>query len=110
MDCLNEKWHGAVRFAHIVHDEVTGSGNVGYFINDRTIINMDGLINSYDYFRALQAGEGPAYLRKHGLTIIFANAKMLSLPPFYDQFGPYLQRFNDYGGKALFYLLDEPKY
>ncbi len=89
---------------------MTGGGNVGYFINDRTIINMDGLINSYDYFRALQGGEGPAYLREHGLTIIFANAKMLSLPPFYDQFGPYLQRFNEYGGKALFYLLEEPKY
>lgn len=58
---------------------MTGGGNVGYFINDRTIINMDGLINSYDYFRALQAGEGPAYLREHGLTIIFANATISAL-------------------------------
>ncbi|MBE0669523.1 MAG: hypothetical protein IH588_02945 [Anaerolineales bacterium] len=89
---------------------MTGGGNVGYFINGRTIVNMDGLINSNDYFHALQAGEAPTYLYERGLTIIFANAKMLSLPPFYDQFSPYLLRYNQYGGKALFYLLEEPKY
>ncbi|MBI2332763.1 MAG: hypothetical protein HYU84_11505, partial [Chloroflexi bacterium] len=39
----------------------TGGGNVGYFIKDRTIVNMDGLINSYEYFQILKAGEGPMY-------------------------------------------------
>ena len=38
---------------------MTGGGNTGYFIHDRTIVNMDGLINSYDYFHALQNREAP---------------------------------------------------
>src|SRR3990172_13312504 len=28
---------------------MTGGGNVGYLIHDRTIVNMDGLINSNEY-------------------------------------------------------------
>jgi len=32
---------------------MTGGGNVGYFIRDRTIINMDGLINSFPYFQSV---------------------------------------------------------
>lgn len=89
---------------------MTGGGNVGYFIHDRTIVNMDGLINSNDYFHALQNKEGPKFLRERGVQIIFASPQMLSSPPYYDQFGPYLERYNVYGGKGLLYLLDEPKY
>ncbi len=89
---------------------MTGGGNVGYFINERTIVNMDGLINSNEYFHAMQAAEAPMYLRKRGMTLIFSNALMLSLPPFYDQYSPYLERYSDYGGKGLYYLLEEPKY
>ncbi|HET7143892.1 MAG TPA: hypothetical protein VFI68_07745, partial [Anaerolineales bacterium] len=89
---------------------MTGGGNIGYFIKDRTIVNMDGLINSNDYFHALQNREGPAYLRQHGLQVVFANIQLLSIPPYYGQFGPYLSNFGGYYGKGLFYLLDEPKY
>lgn len=88
---------------------MTGGGNVGYFLRGRTIVNMDGLINSYGYFHALQAGEGPIYLGERGMTIVFANAQMMSAPPFYNQYGPYLVKFGEYGGKRLYYLLDEPK-
>ncbi|MFN8382431.1 MAG: hypothetical protein U0V02_10845 [Anaerolineales bacterium] len=89
---------------------MTGGGNVGYFISERTIVNMDGLINSNDYFHALQNGEAPAYLHERGMSVIFANAQMMSVPPFFGQFSPYLERYNEYGGKGLFYLLEEPKY
>lgn len=88
---------------------MTGGGNVGYFIKDRTIVNMDGLINSNDYFHALQNGNAPVYLNEHGLEIIFANAQLLTVPPYYGQFSKYLERYNVYGGKALYYLLKEPK-
>lgn len=88
---------------------MTGGGNVGYFINKRTIVNMDGLINSNDYFHALQAGQAPVYLYERGMRVIFANAQMMSVPPFFGQFSPYLERYNEYGGKGLFYLLEEPK-
>lgn len=89
---------------------MTGGGNVGYFIKDRTIVNMDGLINSYQYFRALQNGEAPAYLRQHKMTILFANPRLLEIPPYFGQFAPYLERYDSYGGKDLLYLLEEPKY
>ena len=89
---------------------MTGGGNTGYFIHDRTIVNMDGLINSYDYFRALQNGQAAIYLSQHGLTIIFANPGLLSLPPYYGQFAPYLETYSEYGGKKFMYLLEKPKY
>ncbi len=89
---------------------MTGGGNTGYFIRDRTIVNMDGLINSYDYFRALQNGQAAIYLSQHGLTIIFANPGLLSIPPYYGQFAPYLETYSEYGGKKFMYLLEKPKY
>lgn len=89
---------------------MTGGGNVGYFIHNRTIVNMDGLINSYDYFKSIQNKTAPTYLREHGLQIVFANTNLLETPPYYGQFTPYLEAYNAYGGKNLMYLLQEPKY
>lgn len=89
---------------------MTGGGNVGYFIKDRTIVNMDGLINSYEYFQALKEGNAPMYLRQKGMTVIFANPRLMALPPYYGQFEAYIERYNSYGGKDLLYLLEEPKY
>ncbi len=89
---------------------MTGGGNAGYFIHDRTIVNMDGLINSYDYFRAFQNGDAPQFLRERGMTIVFANTRLLGLPPYFGQFDPYLESYAVYGGKSLLYLLQEPKY
>jgi hypothetical protein len=89
---------------------MTGGGNIGYFIKDRTIVNMDGLINSYEYFEALKNRNAPVYLREHKMQIIFASSNLLEYPPYYGQFEPYLQAYNVYGGKSLMYLLEEPKY
>jgi hypothetical protein len=89
---------------------MTGGGNVAYFIKDRTIVNMDGLINSYDYFHALQDGTAAAYLHEHNLQIVFASPNLLDYPPYYGQFSPYLEAYSVYGGKSLMYLLKEPKY
>ncbi|MBL8051235.1 MAG: glycosyltransferase family 39 protein [Anaerolineales bacterium] len=89
---------------------MTGGGNVGYLIKDRTIVNMDGLINSYEYFQALKDGQAPIYLREHEMTILFANPRLLEIPPYFGQFAPYLERYDSYGGKDLLYLLEEPKY
>jgi hypothetical protein len=88
---------------------MTGGGNVGYLIEDRTIVNMDGLINSYEYFQALQNGDAAPYLHEHGMTIVFANPFLLTLPPYHGQFELYLEGFGRFGGKSLLYLLGEPK-
>lgn len=81
---------------------MTGGGNVGYFIQDRTIINMDGLINSYSYFQALQAREAGAYLEKIGVDYVLANPTILDQQPYKGQFNEYMDPLNVfYGGKRL---------
>jgi hypothetical protein len=81
---------------------LTGGGNVGYFIHDRTVVNMDGLINSYTYFQALQARTGGHYLRDMGLDYVLANPVILDQQPYKGQFNAYLEPLNIYyGGKQL---------
>jgi hypothetical protein len=81
---------------------LTGGGNVGYFIHDRTIVNMDGLINSYAYFQALQTRAGGQYLENIGLDYVLANPVILDQQPYKGQFNEYLEPRNVYyGGKQL---------
>ena len=81
---------------------MTGGGNVGYFIRDRTIVNMDGLINSNEYFESLQAGQAGEYLINIGLDYVFANPSILDHQPYDGQFNAYLESVNvNYGGKIL---------
>jgi hypothetical protein len=79
---------------------MTGGGNVSYYIKDRTIVNMDGLISSPAYFEALKAGKASEYLQGIGLDYVFANPGILAGTPYRGQYttGPVLDRF---GGKAL---------
>jgi hypothetical protein len=81
---------------------LTGGGNVGYFIQDRTIVNMDGLINSYAYFQALQNRSGGAYLQNIGLDYVLANPVILDQQPYKGQFNEFLEPLRVYyGGKQL---------
>lgn len=81
---------------------MTGGGNAGYFISDRTIINMDGLINSYEYFHLLQQGESGEYLAKIGMDYILANTEILGQLPYNGQYEDYYQLTDKrYGGKQL---------
>ena len=81
---------------------LTGGGNVGYFIHDRAIVNMDGLINSYAYFQALQTGQAGEYLQKIGLDYVLANPVILDQQPYKGQFDEYLNPLKVYyGGKQL---------
>ena len=55
-------------------DSVVGSwdaGVVGYF-SRFPVVNLDGLVNSYDYLRARKEGTGAAFLQRYGITH-FAN-------------------------------------
>jgi hypothetical protein len=81
---------------------MTGGGNVGYFLHDRTIVNMDGLINSYAYFQAVQARQGGEYLYQIGLDYVLANPVILDQQPYKGQFNEYLEPQDIYyGGKDL---------
>jgi hypothetical protein len=57
---------------------ITGAGNLAYFIQDRTIVNMDGLISSVEYFEALKAERGAEYLASLGVDYIFGNEYILT--------------------------------
>ncbi len=87
---------------------MTGGGNVGYFIHDRTIVNMDGLINSYQYFQALKSGAGADYLYNTGMRYVFANPNILESNPYRGQYTNRLQPIIDWGGKDLMRLLPKP--
>jgi hypothetical protein len=55
--------------AHLPEDAVLASwdaGVVGYF-SERRVVNLDGVVNSYDWYRAAQRGETGARLREAGL-------------------------------------------
>lgn len=55
----------------------TGGGVIAYFIRDRTIINMDGLMNSYEYFQLMETRQAYKYYNKIGLDYVYANPIMM---------------------------------
>ncbi|MHC1740443.1 MAG: hypothetical protein AB9897_04960 [Anaerolineaceae bacterium] len=52
---------------------MTGGGMVAYFIQDRTIVNLDGLINSPEYFNAMKAGKATQFLDAIPLNYVYGN-------------------------------------
>ena len=63
---------------------MTGGGLVSYFIKDRTIINLDGLINSAEYFNAMQEGTATQFLDAIPLDYVFGKPYMLLESDPYD--------------------------
>lgn len=57
---------------------ITGAGNLAYFTQGRTIINMDGLVNTHEYLLALQSGAGAQYLASSGVDYVFGNEYILT--------------------------------
>ena len=87
---------------------MTGGGNLGYFIHDRTIVNMDGLVNSMGYFEALKNGTGADYLYNKGVRYVFANPDLLNSLPYRGQYVDRLEPLVSWGGKDLMRLLPRP--
>ncbi len=67
---------------------MTGSGSTGYFIQDRVVVNLDGLISSTEYFIHLQNATADEYLASIGLDYVFGNANIL------QHSNPYLWNFD----------------
>ena len=87
---------------------MTGGGNVGYLMPSRVIVNMDGLINSTQYFRDLQDGTGADYLYGTGMRYVFANPNLLEYNPYRGQYTGRLHLLVNWGGKDLLRLLPGP--
>jgi hypothetical protein len=54
-----------------------GGGMVAYFLQDRSIVNLDGLINSPEYFEAMKSGQATQFLDHLGLDYVFGNEYMI---------------------------------
>ena len=88
---------------------MTGGGNAGYFITDRIIINMDGLINSPEYFELLKKREAGPFMADLGMDYVLSNPLLIQQLPYRKQFEPYLRYGNDrYGEKELMVFSTEP--
>lgn len=56
---------------------MTGGGLLGYFIPDRTFVNLDGLINSSEYFEKMKSNESHEYLGRIGIRYIYGEEAVL---------------------------------
>jgi small basic protein len=82
---------------------VTGGGTIGYFLQDRTIVNLDGLANSVEYFRRSQDHDGTRALKAIGLDYVFAPGGMLpATEPYLDTFDRSLVPVARESGMQLF--------
>ena len=84
---------------------MTGGGMTAYFINGRTIVNLDGLINSPQYFAAMKNGTAAEFLAEMGLDYVFGNPYMLlESDPYRSIFSGNLTSLGQLPGSAHFTL------
>ncbi len=67
---------------------ITGGGYLGYFLTERTVVNLDGLINSPRYATLLQARQADQYLNEIGLQYVYGREKMIMQSQPYQWFLP----------------------
>jgi hypothetical protein len=86
----------------------TGGGNIAYFIHDRTIVNLDGLMNSVTYFKSMKNGTASFFLDQMGLDYVFGNAYMITeSDPYNTIFANHLEKM-DYFANATLYRYSCP--
>lgn len=87
---------------------MTGGGLEAYFTQQRTIVNMDGLINSYAYFQMMKAGEAELYLDHIGMEYVFGSPIMLlESDPYWWFFTDRIEPIQEYvDGKVLYRYLN----
>jgi hypothetical protein len=82
---------------------LTGSGSVGYFIHDRVVVNLDGLINSPAYFDSLRNGQGDRFLDQMGLDYVFGKPVVLTeADPYQQMFARRIEPLDDFGEYTLY--------
>jgi len=89
---------------------MTGSGMDGYFIQGRTIINLDGLINSAQYLQSMQDGTTLDFLKRTGMQYVWGNSYMLlKADPYREFFSGCLSLVEnvDHMGNMQLFLFDQ---
>jgi hypothetical protein len=81
----------------------TGGGVIAYFIHDRTIINLDGLMNSTEYFQLLKEGKATKYLDRIGMDFLYGNKYMITdSDPYMGMFKNRVEFIQDVWGSGLY--------
>jgi hypothetical protein len=88
----------------------TGGGTTAYFIHDRTIVNLDGLMNTYEYFQALKKWQGASYLDQIGLQYVVAREYVITRSEPYIQFEGRLEEIMSIGENAFYRWKTIPQY
>ncbi len=84
----------------------TGGGVVAYFIKDRTIINLDGLMNSTYYFHLLKQGNANIYMDEVGMQYLHGNKYMITdSDPYMGLFKNRVEFMKDVWGSGLYTYL-----
>jgi len=82
---------------------MTGGGEVAYFIQGRTIINLDGLINSPEYFRLMKEGQATAYLDQLGLDYVYGMPYVVTVSePYGSMLADRMQLIDQVGEFGLY--------
>ncbi len=80
-----------------------GGGTLAYFVQDRKIMNLDGLMNSKEYFDALKQRNTHPILKRMKMEYVFANQyAILASPPYNQIFDGCLAPLYQVFGKMLF--------
>ncbi|RPJ51166.1 MAG: hypothetical protein EHM21_03350 [Chloroflexi bacterium] len=80
----------------------TGGGVIAYFVTDRIIVNLDGLMNTSEYFNLLRQGQASQYLDRIGLEYVYCGETVITDSDPYFQFKDKLEKINSFGETALF--------
>ena len=84
----------------------TGGGVLGYFTQDRTIVNLDGLINSYEYYQLMKEGRASEYLDEIGLDYLYGARYVLEeSEPYYNTFHGRTKYIGEVVGSSLMHYL-----
>ncbi len=84
----------------------TGGGVIAYYIQERTIVNLDGLMNTREYFELLRTRQAHRYLDQIGLDYVYGNSYMLTeSEPYVELFRHRLELIGETGGATLYRYL-----
>lgn len=88
----------------------SGGGIIAYFVKDRTIVNLDGLMNTTEYFHMLQEGTASQYLDRIGMQYVYSGSTVITDSDPYFQFSGRLEKIRDFPGITLFRWLKAEKF
>ena len=89
---------------------MTGAGSTAFFVNDRIIMNLDGLVNGQEYFDDLKNGSASKYLEQNNVMYVYGNQYiLLQTDPYQENFQSLLEQSEitgEFGNKFILWELD----